>query len=141
MGAAIAKREKTTSVSNTPKSKRALMRELSKYQKKLEVEKHLVLYGHALLNVEEVETQNADYFLLELNPNSMRIKITGYPHSELNRASDDYLAVERDSHATGVDAVLVSVDSMDALRRAYPNYFLDTHAFIAAVRRAIKFGD
>jgi hypothetical protein len=28
------------------------------------------------------------------------------------------------------DAVLVSVDSMETLRRAYPNYFLDTGVFV-----------
>jgi hypothetical protein len=36
------------------------------------------------------------------------------------------------------DAVLVSVDSIDALRRAYPNYFLDTELFIDALNRALK---
>ena len=35
------------------------------------------------------------------------------------------------------DVVLVSVDSMAALRRAYPNYFLDTRAFLEAVKAAV----
>ena len=37
----------------------------------------------------------------------------------------------------GSEAVLVSVESVDALRRAYPNYFLDTKVFLAAVETAI----
>jgi hypothetical protein len=32
---------------------------------------------------------------------------------------------------------LVSVDSMAALRRAYPNYFLDTKRFVEELERAI----
>jgi len=35
------------------------------------------------------------------------------------------------------DAVLVSVESLSALRRAYPNYFLDTSAFLESVEEAI----
>ena len=38
----------------------------------------------------------------------------------------------------GIDAVLVSVDSISSLRRAYPNYFLDTHVFIEAVKEAVS---
>jgi hypothetical protein len=34
------------------------------------------------------------------------------------------------------DVVLVSVDSLEALKKAYPNYFLDTHRFIQAVKHA-----
>jgi hypothetical protein len=34
-------------------------------------------------------------------------------------------------------AVLVSVESLEALRRAYPNYFLDADVFIESVKKAI----
>jgi hypothetical protein len=36
------------------------------------------------------------------------------------------------------DAVLVSVDSMAALRRAYPNYFLDTKVFVDLMNETLK---
>jgi putative GTP pyrophosphokinase len=35
------------------------------------------------------------------------------------------------------DSVLVSVDNLRSLRRAYPNYFSDTTVFISAIERAI----
>lgn len=35
------------------------------------------------------------------------------------------------------DAVPVSADTLKAVRRAYPNYFLDTRIFGQAVNRAI----
>lgn len=140
MGTAIANRERTSPVPATPKPRTALRRELSKYHRKLDVERHLAVYGHALQTLEEAGTGKADYFLLELDPNAMRVKITGYRSRDLNQASADYLTVERDGPKTGIDAVLVSVESVAALRRAYPNYFLDTHAFIQAVKRAIRTG-
>jgi hypothetical protein len=39
---------------------------------------------------------------------------------------------------SGLDAVLVSVESVKALKQAYPNYFLDTHRFLDAVEIATR---
>ena len=43
-------------------------------------------------------------------------------------------AISKGTHA---DAVLVSAESFANLRRAYPNYFLDTKEFLAALKQAI----
>jgi hypothetical protein len=55
----------------------------------------------------------------------------GYPASQLELASAEYLQIERAIRdRPGPDAVLGSVESVNALRRAYPNYFFDTNAFL-----------
>jgi len=65
--------------------------------------------------------------------------VTGFATSELATAQERYKEVEQQiSSAAGDDVVLVSTSSMGALRRAYPNYFLDTHAFINAVVEGIN---
>jgi hypothetical protein len=141
MGTAIANREGTPAVPGTPDSATELKRDLRRYARKLDVENHLSVYADALSEPDRVGVQKgAHYFLLELDPWRKRVKITGYKSHELPQASRDYLDVERSSTVgTGKrDAVLVSVDSFAALKRAYPNYFLDTHRFIQAVRLAIK---
>ena len=38
----------------------------------------------------------------------------------------------------GTDAVLVSVSDVTALRRAYPNYFLDTSVFLETLDKFIS---
>jgi hypothetical protein len=53
------------------------------------------------------------------------------------KATRDYLNVEK-SLTGNNDAVLVSVESVASLRRAYPNYFLDTHRFVEVVNQALK---
>lgn len=54
-------------------------------------------------------------------------------------AAEAYRAVETSIGQSPIrDAVLVSVDSLAALRRAYPNYFLDTTAFLATVYEALE---
>ena len=68
----------------------------------------------------------------------MRVNILGYTKRELTKAQLDYLRTEKEIAAASGDAVLVSVDSMAALRRAYPNYFLDTKRFVEELTRAIS---
>ena len=67
----------------------------------------------------------------------MRVQITPYGQRELERASGDYLAIEKQITGSNSDAVLVSVDSIASLRRAYPNYFLDTQRFLEAVTEVL----
>jgi hypothetical protein len=89
--------------------------------------------------LEQPSAKQAHYYLLRLDPTEHRVTVTGFKFGELERASEEYLEVERSIKGrAGSDAVLVSVESLDSLRRAYPNYFLDTDVFIAAVNRALR---
>ena len=64
--------------------------------------------------------------------------MTGYQEADLPEASEAYLKAEKAAlKRPHMQAVLVSVDTLAALRRAYPNYFLDTVAFIDAVKQAV----
>jgi len=64
---------------------------------------------------------------------------TGFKKQELPKASEAYLAVEKATASKpGTQTVLVSLDSVHALRSAYPNYFLDTNAFVTALKFAIR---
>jgi len=138
MGTEIAFRERTALVPNTPSARSDLRDELEDYAVKLDVENHLSIYAATLKMPERAgEMKTAKFYLMELDPSSMRLRITGYKSDELERASEDYLKVERKAIASGKDAVLVSVESFRALKRAFPNYYLDTHRFIQAVKRAL----
>ena len=61
-----------------------------------------------------------------------------FPENQLSFAFDAYLASEK-RLALDHDAqvVLVAVDSLAALRAAYPNYYLDAAEFVSAMRRAL----
>lgn len=140
MGTAIANRERTPPVPNTPMSKIELKQQLKGYAERLDVEGHLRAYGAAFRTLEQPSVKNADYFLLRFDPVAKTTTITGYRLEHLDQANRDYLAIEREirgQSTVGADAVLVSVDSVAALKRAYPNYFLDTHLFLDAVKHEI----
>ena len=56
----------------------------------------------------------------------------------LSAATKAYLEEEKVLQKTpGAETCLVAAESLDELKRAYPNYFLDTDLFLAQVRSAI----
>lgn len=138
MGSAIATRERTPIVPNTPSDQKQLKAEIQEQVSKLDVVARLRTYGNALNAVEQPGIAGADYYLLNLDPSAMRIQITPYGQKELERASGDYLEIEKQIAGSNSDAVLVSVDSIASLRRAYPNYFLDTQRFLETVTETIS---
>jgi hypothetical protein len=139
MGTAIAQRERTPPVPNTPINGQELVQELRRVAESLQVERKLEAYRNTLQTVQKKDIrQNSHYFLIVLDPGANKVTVTGFTSSERNKASDQYLATERAiSDIAGADAVLVSVESLAALKRAYPNYFFDTAVFLTALRRAI----
>ena len=135
MGSAIAKMEDCAVVSGTPSEPDELHAELKYLSHKLGVQSHLEAYGAALKKITSGYA-GAHYFLLVLDPTARLINITGFRNEALQEASARYIEVEKEIKGTDKDAVLVSVDSITALNRAYPNYFLDTHVFVSLLKRA-----
>jgi RelA/SpoT family protein len=137
MGGAIALRERTAPVPGTPQDKATLVAELRDLVARLNVEVRLTNYGNALTMTGQLPKKKTDrYYLLQLQENT--IAVVGYPASELEAASNRLLALEKQiAGRPGADVVLVSVESMASLRRAYPNYFLDTRVFLEVVRAAV----
>ncbi len=140
MGSAMARRERTFPVPSTPHDPRILREELRELAYELDVEKHLLMYTTALSAPQTIGVKDAHLFLLALNHKEMKITVTGYQKNERDQANSDYLNSERQSirQNARTDSVLVSVETFAMLKRAYPNYFLDTHRFIEAVRREIS---
>ncbi|MDO8420720.1 MAG: RelA/SpoT domain-containing protein [Parvibaculum sp.] len=140
MSSVIAIREKSESlVPNVPGNKKVLIAELRKLANKLRVKNSLGMYHQALRVSTEDTLKGHHYYLLRLEPSKQSMTVTAYRRRELDEASADYLKAEREIRDTpGAEAVLVSVDSMSALRRAYPNYFLDTEIFLNELARALR---
>jgi hypothetical protein len=102
----------------------------------LEVASRLEAFGAALQYYESKQLKNTHYYLVEVNHAQRMLSVTGFKQSESEKATAKYLEVEKKIRDTSPnsDAVLVSVDSMNSLRQAYPNYFLDTGVFVSALR-------
>jgi hypothetical protein len=102
------------------------------------VEHRLRAYGRALQAIEQ-NAEGAHFYLLRLDPASTELVIKGFKAGQIAEADKQYAEAEKHvkSHP-GTDAVLVAVDSVAALRRAYPNYFADTRVFVRLLEQALS---
>jgi hypothetical protein len=132
---AFARVERSPLVPGTPTTARELIREIGRLKGELNVEQQLRTFGQALRVTERASRREAHFFLLALTPGNLTIY--SYRKDELSRATTEYLRIEKDNErVSGAQAVLVAAESLKALRRAYPNFYLDTERFLLGLRRA-----
>jgi len=76
------------------------------------------------------------YHLIVLDLTKKRVAIKTYGRRRLDQANHDYTQEElRIRDGEPIQVVLVSAGPIEALRRAYPNFFLDTREFIKHINR------
>ena len=82
-------------------------------------------------------TKRAAFYLVQLNleQEEKTVSITPFARDQLERANAAYAEVEKQASLPGSQVVLVSAGSIESLKRAYPNYFLDTHEFLRNLGR------
>jgi len=135
----MAMRERTTAVDDTPSSAEELRAQLRAIAHELNVLGKLASYHVALEMTNEAPGAKSNYFLVELQPSEHRVAVTKFARREVERATEEYLRSEKAlAGVAGSQAVLVSVESIEALKRAFPNYFVDTRRFIEAVNFALR---
>jgi len=80
------------------------------------------------------------YHLIVLNPVDRTVSVASYGKRRLVEAHEAYAKAELSASSSGEDVqtVLVATDTVESLRRAFPNYFLDTRQFITALNRIPK---
>jgi hypothetical protein len=136
MGSVIAIREGSDAmVPDTPTDPNPLYAEVRAIAAALNVDYALSAYQQAVQVVRQGPEKGDHYYLLTLEPKEGKITVQAFPRRKLDEASAEYLRVEESiANVPGSEAVLVSVDSIAALERAYPNYFLDTAVFLEELR-------
>lgn len=130
MSSAIAKLEESPCVPGTPNNKQRLGREIKQLAQKIRVRDTLAAYNLTLDYVGKIKKSAAKILLVHMIPTESKVTVLGYRLRESQLASEDYTKLERNiDDRSSEQAVLVRVDSLQALQRAYPNYFLDTQRF------------
>jgi hypothetical protein len=136
MGSEVAYKENTPNVPGTPDNHQERRDELRALAKELDALKKLDAYR---LVLDQVVDPTSSIFLLILDTPNDALSVAGYPTGRYSLAQSAYEQAEAENREkAGVDVVLVAADSMDAVRRAYPNYFADTAAFRSVVEEAIR---
>lgn len=131
MSSEIAHREKTPVIPDTPEDRDELVKELAALAKRLKVAERLRADQATLRFTSEHAGRTRDrYFVLLLTASTGELVV--YPSPDIADATNFYNDRERENAEgnLGQDVVLVSVAATTSLQRAYPNYFLDTTAFV-----------
>ena len=137
--AALASMEKTAPVPGFESMTREeVYAQLAREEKELNVINKLRGFSIATDKIHAAKGSGS-YHLIVLNSETKSVSITPYATSRLDKANDDYAAIEQRTKAgEPVEAVLVSAGPIDALKKAYPNYFLDTQVFIDRIEQIVK---
>lgn len=137
MSSAIASIEGTPCVPSTPTNKLDLVKELQALSQKLRASEMLRVYNVTLDSLGS--GKDAKYFILELDPDENRITLRRFKAKESAEANRVYTDIEsKVPDGSRRQVVLVSVTDIAALKKAYPNYFLDTALFSRLVDRVLK---
>ena len=137
MGSAIAAIEQCNPVPGTPLEKEKLISEIACLVNQLHVSEMLSMYNTSIVALGSAK--DAKYFLLELDLGKKQVTYRQYKALQSEEANRQYTELESllpDDSDNQI--VLVSVENINALRRAYPNYFLDTNMFGQLVARVLK---
>lgn len=139
MSSALAVRERRPTVPGTPSDPREIVRELRDVNRTLKVDAVLGAYQSVVQFSGRDDVPDARFYLIVLDAEKKSVTVYPYMEKEQAKASAEYLEVEKSVEKNpSLNAVLASVESITGLRAAFPNYYLDTTAFRAAVLEAIE---
>ena len=128
----FARIEKRPLVPGTPQIQNDSRLELKSYSKQITLLEGLSTAARI------VEHKEGHFFLLELNLTSRTIRTTGFQQRQAAEAQDKYLEAEKiNKDNPEKQTVLVSVDSLSALPKAYPNFYLDISEFLRVLTKVL----
>ncbi len=140
LGSAFALMEACPLVPDTPLNKTELYSQIKTKEKELGLMSKMLGWASAMefftKEISAKKKKKVQFFLLELDILGGKLNIKAYTKAEELKAIEDYSSLEkRHSGQKDFDVVLVGVDKMDDLKKAYPNYFVDTKEFVEHVRK------
>jgi putative GTP pyrophosphokinase len=135
---ALAVVEKTTPIPGfEDKTPAEVIAEVADAEQRLRVLEKLSGFAIAADKITTEKGQGA-YHLVVLDSSKRTVSIRPYAIARLEQANFDYGEIEKRTKAgEPIEAVLVSAGPVDALRKAYPNYFLDTQEFVSQITELI----
>jgi len=73
--------------------------------------------------------------LIKLDTQQKTVSVNKFPKNKLEVATKALLESEKESN---IQSVLVSINDIKKLEKAYPNYFLDAVDFLSLLKEIIK---
>lgn len=132
LSSAFARMEKSPIVSQTPQNEKELYLKIKEKEKELQVTQKMKQWMESIKYFDNYKNKkNTKFYLLELDTILDRLNISAFTKKEEEKALVAYSVAEKKIYnRSEYDVVLVSTDNVQDLKKAYPNYFLDTKEFL-----------
>lgn len=131
--ALYAERENAPQVPNLSAPIREIASELVALEAEHKIFATMEHYSHFIKEIEQQKIASADHFVMQLDAAEGAVRVWPFKRTQLFESADFMNQLEQTVNGA-VQVVRVSVSSLRNLRRAYPNYFLDTRDFIREMR-------
>ena len=129
-------------IKGTPTDLKELRKEIKKKVESLKVFSKINHWAKALKTIEP-RLKELHFFLLELDVSldKEKLSIKGYRKDDEPLATEHYLEAEKlQGSDLNKDVVLVGANSIDELRKAYPNYFINSTGFLDYLKIYLRNG-
>ena len=140
VSSAFAKLENSPIIDNTPDDERELYSLIAKKEAELQVRSKMRNWTKSIKQFDDLKNKkNLHLFLLELDTIQEKLTITAYSKRQEQKAIADYANAEKKIYGRKeYDVVLVGADTANDLKKAYPNYFLDTREFLDYLTKILE---
>ena len=135
MSNVIAQKEGTSGVPGTPSSLREIQDEIRECDRQRGISEQLEAFQRVTSRLQSFRGASR-WVVIELDLETRRLTGDAFKASDWESANSLYIEKEVELRETPREVVLVSTDSLSALRRTYPNYFADLTAFRGLVRQS-----
>lgn len=140
VSSAFAKLENSPIIENTPHDERELYSLIAQKEAQLQVRSKMKNWTKSIKQFDDLKNKkNIHLFLLELDTIQEKLTITAYSKRQEQKAIADYANAEKKIYGRNeYDVVLVGADTANDLKKAYPNYFLDTREFLVYLTKILE---
>lgn len=115
------------------------LQEISSFENELSVEHSLKSYG-SLMKMSHSDLVGSRYYIIHMKPDERRTVFRGFLNDRLEDANDCYAKIEEQiRESRNEQVVLVSGLAFDQLKKAYPNYFLNSQGFLSNLKKLKKY--
>lgn len=131
---AFAIRERSAPVPDTPGSRDEIVAQLREIMQRTDIMQSLHDWNDTVHMLEVKEAPEAYFYVLILDLAKRTLNVKSFRRDEAVASQRAYDAAEKETETNpNIQVVLVSVEDLDSLRKAYPNYYVDTQGFMQSV--------
>lgn len=131
---AFAIRERSAPVPGTPGKRDEIVAQLRDIMHRTDIMQSLRDWNDTVHLLEEREIPEAYFYVLTLDLAKRRLGVKSFRRDEAVASQREYDKAEKETEKDpNSQVVLVSVEDLDSLRKAYPNYYVDTKGFMDSV--------